>query len=919
MAANMVNRPAEEGAVREFLDAAASAPSALLIDGDPGIGKTTLWSAACEWARVRGFQVLSARVAAAEPVSAYTALADLLNELDPAMWADLPAPQRVAVDQVLLRESAGRAATDQRAVTAALLSIVDLLSHDKPVLLAIDDLQWLDPSSMHVVAFAARRLTGPVGFLGAVRTERYDDDGATADWLQFPRPDAVHRIQLQPLSIGALGTVVTEAIGRTLPRQAIARIHATCGGNPFYAIELARALDGQVPGIEAALPGNLADLVRARIGSVGADVHNVLLAASCLTTPTVELVSNATTTDVDRLVDLLEDAETKGIIAIEGNRVNFAHPLLARGVYTEATQAQRRSMHRRLASVVDEPELRARHLALAATRHDPDTLEALDEAADSAHRRGAPAAAADLLDLAIGLGGDTPERRIRLAAHCFDGGEPARAKALLEHVIDNMPSGPLRAKAQHALAIVRFTDDGFSEAVQLLERSLREDDPDPAMRVQLLTALSHALYNTGEPVGAWSRAEEAVTHAEELGVPGLLSQALGVRAMLHFLRGDGVDEASLTRSLELEDPESPMPAALRPSVEHALLLGWTGELDPAHERMQMIARRCIERGEEGDLIFIYFQVALNRIWRGDFAAARRVAADTDEVARHLGGEFPAMLSLVIRAWLAAYDGNEDDARTIIADAIEASRRSGTTWHEEWSLTALGFLETSLGNHGAALQTLEPMLSRFGPASSTEIFAAAFLPDAIEALIELGRVDDAEPLVGVLEKNGRQRDRTWMRAVGARCRGMVAAARGDMETAVAAVQSAMSEHDQLPMPFERARTQLLLGQLARRRRQKDAAALAVRDALTAFEELGTPLWAKRARAEQTRVETTSQTTDGLTMAEQRVAELAASGMTNRDVAGALFISPKTVEATLARVYRKLGIRSRAELGRRMGSG
>ncbi len=157
----------------------------------------------------------------------------------------------------------------------------------------------------------------------------------------------------------------------------------------------------------------------------------------------------------------------------------------------------------------------------------------------------------------------------------------------------------------------------------------------------------------------------------------------------------------------------------------------------------------------------------------------------------------------------------------------------------------------------------------------------------------------------------------MRAVGARGRAMVAAARGDMETAVAAAQCAMGEHDQLPMPFERARTQLLVGQLARRRRQQDAAAVAVRDALTTFEELGTPLWAKRARAEQNHVDTTSQTRDGLTTAEQRVAELAASGMTNRDVAGALFISPKTVEATLARVYRKLGIRSRAELGRRIG--
>jgi hypothetical protein len=192
-------------------------------------------------------------------------------------------------------------------------------------------------------------------------------------------------------------------------------------------------IDGE-PGI-VSLPGNLADLVRARIDGLGPDVHDALLAASCLATPTVELVSNATITDVDRLVDRLEDAEMKGIIAIDGNRVRFAHPLLASGVYSNASDERRRTMHRRLATIIGEPELRARHLALASTRGDPVTLDALDEAAESAHRRGAPAAAADLLELALSLGGDTPERRIRLATHYFDAADPDRASTLLEEII----------------------------------------------------------------------------------------------------------------------------------------------------------------------------------------------------------------------------------------------------------------------------------------------------------------------------------------------------------------------------------------------------------------------------------------------------------------------------------------------------
>ena len=217
--------------------------------------------------------------------------------------------------------------------------------------------------------------------------------------------------------------------------------------------------------------------------------------------------------------------------------------------------------------------------------------------------------------------------------------------------------------------------------------------------------------------------------------------------------------------------------------------------------------------------------------------------------------------------------------------------------------------------GAALNALEPLLSRYGASPNpTEIFAASFVPDAVEAMTALGRADEAEPLVEALQRNGDRVDRAWMLAVGARCRAMVLAARGDVNAAVQSARRALAEHDRLPMPFERARTQLLLGQLLRRDRSEATAML--RDALAVFEQLGTQLWADRARAELTGTSSRSRANgrDRLTPAEQRVAELVASGMTNRDVAAKLYISAKTVEATLARVYRKLGIRSRAELGR-----
>jgi DNA-binding CsgD family transcriptional regulator len=184
------------------------------------------------------------------------------------------------------------------------------------------------------------------------------------------------------------------------------------------------------------------------------------------------------------------------------------------------------------------------------------------------------------------------------------------------------------------------------------------------------------------------------------------------------------------------------------------------------------------------------------------------------------------------------------------------------------------------------------------------------------MIQVGRLADAEPLVAALERNGHRLDRPWMLAVGARCRAMLLAAQGDIEGASAAAATAISEHARLSMPFERARTQLVAGQLYRRQRQRKAAAEILQEALAAFEEMGVPLWADRTRDELTRAHAARVDGIDLTPSEQRVAELAASGMTNRGVAAALFLSPKTVEANLARIYRKLGIRSRAELGQRM---
>lgn len=900
----------------DFLTSAGVRPSGLVVEGEPGIGKTTLWLAVVEQARQRGFQVLSARPAQAEPVLAYSSLADLLGTIGAGTLAELPAPQRRALDLVLLRADAGHSTTDRRAVGAGFLSVVEFLADPGPVLIAIDDIQWLDPSSRDVIAFAVRRIAGAVGVLGTLRTEH--DGGRDSSWLQLPTPAAVQRMMLHPLSIGALHAVLAARLGRSFSRPAMVRIHEVSGGNPFYGLELARAMDGETMRLDSPLPPTLAELVRARISSISVEARDALLAMACLAAPTVELVARVSDMAAEQLVTVLETAESTGIVTVEGHRLCFAHPLLARGVYTGATPANRRAMHGRLAEIVEEPELHARHLALAATVGDPVTLASLDAAAETARRRGAPAAAAELLDLATDLGGETPERQIRSARAHFEAGDPARAGTVLEQTMELLPPGMLRAQAANLLAVVRMLNHSFLDAAELLETVFREIGDNGALLVQTLISMSFALVNAGRPHTAEVRAQEAVVEAQHLDQPHLLSQALGMRVMLNFMRGDGLEEADIRRACELEDPEADVSSAFSPSVQNALLLAWTGRLEEAHRAMRSVRRRFMDRGEEGELVFVDFHTVLIAIWRGDFAEAALVTENAVERALQLNSDLPLFVALTVRATVGSYAGREAEVRRDVAEGLAAGQRCSSDRLAEWPVTALGFLEVSLGNYAAALETLRPLLRVLGSRpESTEIIGASFVPDAVEAMIHLDQLDEAQSCIELLERNGARLDRPWMLAVAGRCRAMLWAARGDLDAATVSAQRAMAEHERLPMPFERARTLLLLGRLQRRQLHKDAASTTLHEALGVFEKLNTPLWADRTRAELDRVNVHPNRTSGLTPSEHRVAALAATGMTNRAVATALFISPKTVEANLARVYRKLAIHSRAELGHRMG--
>lgn len=909
------HRP-ESAAASDFVAGLAAGPAGLMFEGEAGIGKTTAWAHTVQRAADAGVRVLSTRASAAEARMTFAALAELLDGVDPSLLGALAPVQRIALDRVLLRGDAGPP-TDERVASAAFLSLLELLSAQSPVLVAIDDVQWLDSSSKTAVAFAARRLKGPIGVLVTARTG--EPDGTDTSWLQLPHHDGLTRVSLRPLSPGALHTVIADQLGRALPRPLIDKIHQISGGNPFFALELART-DEDTPALNRVeLPGSLTAVVDRRLGTVTGEPARVLLAAACAGDPTAADLAQATDNTIEGVMDVLEDVESRAIITLDGNRVRFTHPLLAHGVYTHATAAARRTMHRRLAAITDQPELRARHLALA-SEGGPDeaTLSALDAGAEAAAARGAHSSAAELINMAIRLGGDTPVRRLRGAELHFRAGDLTAADTRLGPINDTMPPGALRAIALMLRGAVYGYRDGGARAVDVLAAGVEEAGDNPALRLQGLLLLALAVGMTGDIARSVDYARQAAADAERLGVPALRSQALTLATHVSFMYGLGLDHAGLQSALELEDPDSTAPATLQARAVDAVLCAWTGRLDEARTKVAAVAQRCRDRGNEVDVVWAAEFLTMIDLWSGHWAEAARTADDATDRARQIGGHLLMITALICQAAVAAHTGRAEDTHDAARAAIDAAHDSGIGYLALAPTASLALLEVSRQDYSAALTVLEPVLATFDPVHSTEIMVGGYLPDAIEALIGVGRLDEAEPLISALETNGTRLDRPWMLAAGVRGRAQILTARGDLDAAEQRAHLALAHHERVSMPFEAARTQLVLGGVQRRRRRRQSATTTLRAALTAFETLGSPLWAERARAELERLQPISADSQVLTEAEQRVSVRAASGMSNREIAAELFISVKTVEMNLSSVFRKLRIRSRTELSARLNA-
>jgi DNA-binding CsgD family transcriptional regulator len=899
-------------------------PAALIYEGDLGIGKTTLWRAALDRADEFPIRAISTAPALAEGHMAFAGLADLLEPVVEEVEDRLPEPQRHAIAVALLREDPGKRRLDQRAVAAGLLSTLRLLARAHPLLIAVDDLQWLDQPSANVLGYALRRLGDlPVGVLACARVG--DVSGTDFDVRSVIPQGQLILMRLGPLSLAALHQLLKERMGRSFSRRTLIRIENIAGGNPFFALELARSLGDDALSATPTLPvpDNLRQLVERRIAQLPHATRIALLAAASLRSPTFELVGHATCATPNSLMRALHRAQQAGIVEAQAGSLRFSHPLYPAVVYSSALPAERRLIHRRLAAVVEGLEEQARHSALGVDAAAESQAAMLEVAAEHARARGAPEVAAELAEHARRLtpaddSTATLRRCLRAATYRMHVGELPRARALLAQVLARAPRGLQRADALRLKGEIEYHQRSFVEGIGFLEEALEHAGDDPAMSAEIELHLAYGLNVNSDWSGAETHARRALVLAERAGQPALLAEALAVLAIAEFLTGRGLDRPKIERALEREDLQRQVAVELRPSLIAGCLELYVGELDRAIDIHGRLRERFLSGGEEIDLVYVASQLAWATCWRGDLAAAEAYVEEAVEAAERLDSDSARCIAFGFGALQAAWAG-EASLAGIRADWVRSNApQIGFGIAVLWVQWAMAILELSRENPRGVDEAVGAVTAVVERQGLDEPIRAGFLPEEIEALIALGDLERAEKLTTLLEELGVRHERPWVLVAAARCRALVRAAYGDLDGASRKAEEAVMRCHDLKLRLEVARTLLVAGEIERRRKHKRTAGELLHEALSIFSEGGARLWAEKTRRALDRVGGERRSATELTPSEQRVAELTATGMTNRDVAAALFMSPKTVEANLAHVYSKLGIRSRAELGARMQS-
>ncbi|MFZ1879833.1 MAG: LuxR C-terminal-related transcriptional regulator [Gaiellaceae bacterium] len=907
----LIARERESARIDEALDAARQRRSAaLVVRGEAGIGKSALLDSAI--GRAKDMRVFRALGVESEVEIAFSGLHELLRPALPLMGM-LPDAQAAALGAALAL--GGSAAAEPLATFSGALSLLAAAADEHALLCVVDDAPWLDEASAAAMAFIARRLDADgIAMLFGVRepdVRTFAPPGVPELRLSGLARPAARRLLAAQLPAGATALVADQII-------------ELAGGNPLALTELPQSLTaaellGTVPVQEpfrvatAVSQGFLRRATRLPDSSQRA---LLLVAASDVTD--LRVVTRALAL-LDLDASSLGPAETAGLITL-GSTVGFSHPLVRSAVYGAAADGERNAAHRALAESAEEPDRQAWHLA-SATRDPDETLASrLVDAAESARRSGGVWAEAKALERAARLTPDPSARARRLARAgdaAYRAGRLERADSLLEEAITGGLEADEFARAQARRAYIRVERGELDDALRLMiEGADQLEAADPNAAATLLTNAATAVHHRLEIPRSLELAERAWQLAGAAAVDDPeLCHIVSFQRLFAGQVSEAMDLGWRCAQLVEDDTEGRIVVA-----DAASTLLYAGEVDAARrllERAIVASRAANALGDLGYSLFTFAQVEW---YSANLERAYHLALEAAQIIEELAipQTFDDCLSRL--AMFEAVLGRDDDSRDHARRALDSSMRLNDRKNEVRARSALGMLALSNGDAETALTQLAAAVDALETGGAGNPNQFRIHADLVEAYVRLGRTNEAQPVVASLERHAQVTGITWTLGAAMRCRALVTS---DPATSEAAFAEALGHHETCGA-FEHARTQLCFGETLRRRGLRRDSRQHLAAALETFERLKAIPWAERTRAELRasgktvrRREPAEQ--DQLTPQELQIANLVSQGKPNRDIAQILFVSPKTVEFHLTRVYRKLEIHSRSELVRLLTTG
>jgi len=915
----LFGREPERARIEQLLDRASRGPVGIAIAGTPGIGKTTIWRYAVEAARARGYLMMEAAPSEMDAALAFSGLGDLFDGLTDDSCADLPDPQRRALRAALFLSEAGGAPADLDALPRAVLGVLRGLAGEATVVVAIDDEQWLDRASARVVAFALRRIRDERICL--LLSRRAASDGALWPEVSDGFLAGIGVIELAGLDLAATHRLLAASLQRKIPRRELERVHGISGGNPLYALAIGAELDRTNRGVgsleEVPIPRTLSDAIAQRLEHVRPGAEAPLFAIAAVADPTLTLL-RAALDEFD--AGKLDAAVRAGVIDATGGHIRFSHPLLASVHYASVPIPQRQQLHLRLAGAVADAEERAHHLALGAEAPNEDVAREIEHAAALAARRGAPESAAELLEHAIRFTpSDQTEARWSRTLAAADqhslANDHHQVADLLERLLLERPSRPISARARFLLARAR-TDD-YQFVASMLDQALIDAGDDDRLRTEIEVVYVNSAVNLCDFGGTLRHAEAAVASAERLGEAGPLARALTALGAASFSCGRGVRHDLFARAIELERSEPPSGLTYYlPSAYYGAILRLDDALDAARPLLEQAVDRMRRRGDDSELTPMLWRLAFLEWSAGNPMACERLLAEAAQsAAQHDDDEMNSWVA-ELHATIAASRGQFDQARLHVEELLTLANRKRDLQSQREGSVLLANIELWSGSPAAAHELLEPqrrLVIENGPWHVSTTALLHLWSSDIEALVALDRLDDAQQVLDDFLERARAYPNPHGLAIARRCEGLVLAARGDLERAIDALDAAVAEHARRCLPHELGRTLLEKGSIERRAKRKTAAKQTLEQALAVLEPLDAAFWVARARDELGRIGLRrAAVTEGLTPAQTRVAELVATGLSNQEIANTLYMSTRTVESHLTKIYREYGVRSRAQL-------